>query len=186
MSENLDVSEEIARRLAEHSIETLKSTYSFAIQQHADSFKWITASLLAINSGGAFAVLNFEKLDLVSKKVSGLFFLVGILLSMLVAVAAQKLTIRALPILNHQIGFWISVLEDGKIPANLEEIESANAKKVIRFQWIVPMIGWLSAACFVAGMASIGLNLHSEKSPSSAGRNAVHHVPASGIQSNDR
>ena len=174
MSEVLSVSEETARRIAEHSIDSLKSSQNFLLQQHSDSFKWITASLLTVNSGGAFAILNTEKIDIITKKTSGMYFLVGILLAMLVGVFAQRLTARVIKILNQQVGFWLSVLEDGAIPQNLTEIEAQNSKDATRLQWIVPVIGWLSAACFVAGMFSIGANLKADSSAPSSVKARSH------------
>jgi hypothetical protein len=158
MSE-VQISETAAKWLAEHSIEGLKRGRDVIIDQHADSFKWILASLLTINSGGAISLLSSSSLSPDVKVESGSFFILGIMTAILIAVISQKLSQRAFPIINSQIGLWLSVLEDGMIPNNLEEVENLNSIEMRRFQWIIPAVGWVSAICFLCGVISIGNGL---------------------------
>lgn len=159
MSEDNQISEKSAKWRAEFSIEGLKDGRTLIYTQHSDSFKWIIGSLLAINSGGAFAVLNNGNINYDGKFWPSIFFIIGILLSIAVAYATQRLSKRVINVIHRQIGFWHCVLEDGVIPPNLNEIEERDRTEALRFQWIVPAIGGLSALAFVAGVIALGTAL---------------------------
>jgi hypothetical protein len=163
MSEEHQISEMSAKWLAEFSIESLKGGRGLIYNQHSESFKWIMGSLLAINSGGAFAVMNNSNITYGGKFWPSVFFVIGILLLIMVAYAAQKLSARVINVIHRQIGFWLCVLEDGVIPPNLNEVEERDRAEAQRFQWIVPAIGWLSALAFVAGVLSLGSALKAKE-----------------------
>ena len=137
---------------AKAEIAFLNETRQMVLEQHSHSFKWITASLLAINGAAAISILNTDKLIVYWKIYSGIFFCIGILLALLVAVSAQKISLKGLIPIQRQIGYWISVSYDGERVEAVETELNKEFAAAMRFSWLVPALGWLSALMFVVGL----------------------------------
>ncbi len=152
MTGNEDLEPDLVRKIATHSIQTLQEAHRSVVEQHADSFKWITASLLAINGGAAVALLNADSIRGNLRVIPGGLFTAGILCALLVAVVTQKISARALPHLHRKIGWWIGKEHDGLLPENFEEDDAKTSSEITKFAWTIPAIGWLSAILFALGM----------------------------------
>lgn len=59
--------------------------------------KWIIASLLALNAGGAIAILNIGRLNKTMSLLSGLSFLFGVACALLCAFVLMSLSTRQVP-----------------------------------------------------------------------------------------
>lgn len=124
--------------------------------EHAQLFRWLTASLLAINSAAAFAILSAESLSPITKLISGGLFCLGILCSLLVGVLAQRSTQRVMPKIQEMVGYWIAVSIDGKRDEALEKVllDQLQEKDLAR---VSMAFGWLSAILFAGGVVCVGL-----------------------------
>ena len=147
------------RELAAGMLSAFQSSQSVLINQQVDLFKWLTASLLVINGVSATAVLNNEYLSAIFKISACGFYGAGTLLALLVAVAGQKSGQLAVKPLNEIIGYWLTVKADGIRGVEWEKELNANLESTLRYTWLVPAIGWLSAIAFVGGGVVAGVGL---------------------------
>jgi hypothetical protein len=172
------------RLAAGYEIQALEKIRELSFEQNVHAFKWLTGSLLVINAGGAIAAINSEFLTAHSKLLAGTIFGVGILLSLSIAVAAQKFSMHLIPKLQQQIGYWLGVSVDGERLESLEEQNQSDLKEQIRRAWIVPALGWISALAFVAGSVSVGFGLVEQESRKTDKTASIQGVGA-GKQSNN-
>lgn len=149
----------LLKMAAMEEIKSLVDARSRLFDEHTHMFRWLTASLLAINAGAAVAALNSDFLSAHSKIVSGGFFGCGLLAALLVGVLGQKLNKKLLPVVQRQIAYWITVADDGERWEEQETELAAEVQAAIKWAWTVPAIGWVSALIFLAGIASMGLGL---------------------------
>lgn len=160
---DLQQAEELSRAAALREISTLDDMRRLLLEQHSHSYKWITASLLAINGGAAVTILGQENLDPIWKVIAGGCFAIGILLALSVAVASQKINILALVPIQRQIGYWLTVSVDGHRLDDLECSLQNELRASAKFAWIVPGLGWLSALTFVLGLSAIAFPLLNQR-----------------------
>jgi hypothetical protein len=145
-------------RVAEHQIGRLERFESGASDQLVKMSVWLTASLLAINSGGALAALNVAE-HFEFPTPAALLFGIGILLALLSGVAIQGFQSKAAQPLEELLLYWRGVQISG-----VEDIERAVelAKPLItlnRFAFIPPTIGWFSGLAFFVGAIALGLHV---------------------------
>lgn len=138
------------RESAQHEIDSLIQLRTLLLEQHTHSFKWLNASLLAMNGGALVAILNSEKLQ-PNIFPATFCFLSGIVLSLLIGVAAQKISIQSLKPYQRMIGYWISVKSDGKRISAFEDQLGDELVEANKYGWIVPAVGWLSGVSFLLG-----------------------------------
>ncbi|MFM5931728.1 MAG: hypothetical protein ACKOPQ_12545 [Novosphingobium sp.] len=149
----------ILKETAREELSALQEYRRLNLEQHSSTFKWLMASLLAINSGGAIAVLNSEAVEMATKIRAGATFSAGIFFALLVGVISQRAAMKGLPPINHLIGYWLSVVHDGVRDEKIETELARNFSKSIRLAWLGQAIGWMSGFSFFAGLVLIGLGL---------------------------
>ena len=132
---------------------------AIAFEQHSQSFRWLTASLLAINGAAAIAILNSVSIPISAKLWSGIFFLLGILLALGIAVCSQRAGAALLPLIQTQVEYWDRVQFDGQRIIASESEAAANAKMPLRWSSAAQVCGWLSALTFCVGFIIAGANL---------------------------
>ena len=138
---------------AGHEIDFLSKMRQASMDQSADAAKWLLASLLAINGGGAVAAVNsIEKLQI---GVPAGLFAAGIMLALASAVIIQSVGYRSLAPIQEAIGYWITVVDDG---TQADEYEAKLKKRFLKLRWfgmLAPAAGWCSAGCFVCGALTL-------------------------------
>ena len=159
MTELDNSNRDLLREAAKVEIAALNESRKLILEQHSHSFKWLMASLLAINGGASIAVLNAESISAHTKVLSGAFFAIGIFSALLVAVASQKISIKSLLPIQSQIGYWISVSRDGERVESTEGKLQGEMKAAIKLAWTAPLFGWISALLFVCGLGVIAMGL---------------------------
>lgn len=126
------------------AIEQCDSEYQFCADQVASWSKWLTASLLLLNS--AALVSLFEKPFFWS---AGLY-LGGVALALISGVVMQEIYNRQAEISREQ---WIELQ---KVKAGfLKDVEAmtalqVRAKSMSKWHWIPPVAGWISGILFVS------------------------------------
>ncbi len=128
------------------------------LSEHSHMFRWLSASLLALNGGGAVALLSSEKTDAGFFVWAGIAFLLGITAALLIAVSAQRTSQLAMPKVQMMIGYWLAVSIDAERDEVLEKeitgelLVAHNSGKWSR------VYGWLSALSFLAGAIVTGVS----------------------------
>lgn len=146
--------EERDRALAARAVERLERDHKFAEQELATHARWLTASLFAANSAGIIAVVN-AKLG-AAGIYAGIIFVIGICAAMLSGYALQTFYNGQMDYLHSAERYWFLV----KIgdPRNEEEEGRLNDKLTgaNRWQFVAPLIGWISGILFLGGALATG------------------------------
>lgn len=150
---------EMIKRAALLEIEFLAETRRAVLEQHAAAFKWLNASLFAINGGGIIAVLAAHELSAVSKKMACTAFVAGILFALMSGRLGQTISLLSLKPIQNQSGYWLSVAIDGERDEDCERKLEADAKRAMKWGWTGQACGWASIVAFLVGAAFVGLAL---------------------------
>ena len=120
---------------------------------------WLTASLLAINGGGAIAVMNSAD-RLQAPALVAALFLLGLLFAMLNAVLIQSLSAVLQNPLEQWLAYWRGVEKYGLRQHQSEQELHQLVKRAQRYRWSAPAVGWISGAIFLVAVTMAGANLH--------------------------
>jgi hypothetical protein len=145
-------------------IDNLKSIRATAWDEHTHSFRWLMASLLAINGGACLALLNNSDVDLKFRIIASGIFIFGILMALLVAVFGQHSIQRTLGPLQKQIGYWMTVASDGERLAAYETELNDELLGSAKIGIASRVSGWLSAGAFLCGVITAGYGFAVAKS----------------------
>lgn len=156
MSDQFVLKPALVRRIAETEIANLLESKRALLEQHSASFRWLTASLLAVNGGGIVALVGQLNMPRVYVAGSGFLFFLGIIMALLCAWFSQRANRAMLNPVAEFLGFWLSVAHEGEL--DLEALKTmehkmAKATKVARPTQIS---GWLSAIAFSMGVLLAG------------------------------
>jgi hypothetical protein len=147
------------REAAKEEIENLKNVRATAWDEHTHSFRWIMATLSAINGGACVAILNQDGMNISSKLLASGLFVGGLLMALLVAVFGQHSVQRCLLPLQRQIGYWMTVASDGERDEAFETELNEELKTSARIGMGGRVSGWLAAICFISGVVVAGFGL---------------------------
>lgn len=134
------------------SFTTAKQTI---LEEHSASFKWLMASMLAINSCGLIKVSDLNSLQAMHQLAASIAFLVGILAALAIAWLGQIASRRMIEPLALAIAFWTITSATGEFDEEehseiIAKIQ-ASVKSGNRSRWA----GWLSTIAFSAGVILI-------------------------------
>jgi len=160
VSDELDPNKNVKlRRFAELEVERQSASADRLLNQHVADFKWLTASLLLLNSGASVAILNTPSVSNNGKMVSGSLYLAGIVFALLVGVASQKFAMKSLPGVIGYRALWLSISQGDTLDLDAERQAIGTIQAAAKRAWIVPALGYASAALFLAGSLTGGLHL---------------------------
>jgi hypothetical protein len=142
---------ELNKLAALHEVEMIDHLRKVAIDQHATAFRWLLASLLAVNGGGAIAVIGADGITNYWKVFACSSFSAGIVLSLFSAFLSQRFNMKGLPSLSRQMGYWLAVSHDGEFEPEIQKKFEDEFKEAIKHGWIVPTVGWMAAVAFIIG-----------------------------------
>lgn len=154
-----EIDPQLWQRTAEAELAAATHSRNALLEAHQDAYKWLVASLLAINGAGLLAVFNAAGLHDVGKIAAAAFFYLGIISSLLSSYLGQRANRLMIEPLSELMGYWITVAHDGDhVPERWEAI-NAKIQRAVRRSWAVQAAGWASAVCFSAGLLVVGMNL---------------------------
>lgn len=155
-----------SRHAALEEIDNLKVIRSTAWDEHTHSFRWLMASLLAVNGGACLSIFDKPGISYALRLLACGSFTIGIVAALLVAVFGQRSIQKSLGPLQRQIGYWMTVASDGlrdeKVEADLAKELEDSAKTGLASR----IAGWVSAIGFVLGVISVGFGLEPASKPS--------------------
>lgn len=168
MTESQKSDEELAEVIRAEILHLTESRQTI-LEKHSHSFKWLTASLLAINGAAGAATIN-SAISPIWKVAAGSAFSFGVILALLVAVLAQKVSMKSLPPIQRQIGYWIGVIHDGTRLEDFESTLTGEMKEATKWGWTIPVAGWVSGLFFAAGLAMTAMGILSVSEESICGK----------------
>ncbi len=158
--EELDPAE--IQRLATHKSDRLERSIEKIDGQFVTVSGWLTASLFALNAGGALTAIGaVDRLDSPSWSVS--IFAVGLIFALLGATLIQHFLSLTSPQAETLLTFWRGAAATGQADWEYYHSEKASLVSVERWFWTAPAVGWVSGVCFLVGGAVLALD---EASPS--------------------
>jgi hypothetical protein len=161
-SENVDP--QLWRRAAEGELTSATHSRNVLLEAHQDAYKWLLASLLAINGAGMLAVFNAAGLNASGKITAAVFFYLGIISALLSTYLSQRAHRLMIGPLGEAMGYWISVAHDGEHVPEIWEAINTKIQRAVRRSWPIQAAGWVSAVCFSAGLLAVGMNLQVSRS----------------------
>lgn len=148
------MSDDPTKLLARRTIERIDKQSAFVTAEYGTISRWLTASLFALNGGGAAAFLNSHN-DFGSRILPVSFFGAGIIFAMFGAMIVQELYGTLADLLRRQDFYWSRVAISGRRLRWAEARFKASRRRRYRYAWLAPLLGWISGALFVAGIAAI-------------------------------
>lgn len=145
------------RLLGQHMVGRFETLAQASSDQLVKTSGWLTASLLAINGGGALAALN--AVDRVHSASSAGWFGAGLLMAMVSGVAIQGIQAKIAAPVEQYLFFWRRVSENGQLDQGALEQHQRDLHKFERLRFIPPLAGWISAALFAAGGLTLAEDL---------------------------
>lgn len=153
---------EFVKKAAVEIVSFINEARRTVIEQHSQSFRWLTASLLAINGASALAVLTKAGEANFDAQTAGALFIGGIVLALFVGVASQRTNQAILPNLQEQLGYWLVVAHDGERVETREQELNDEMSSKMRLGVFTQVFGWLSGILFLGGAICIGLSLENQ------------------------
>lgn len=147
----------LRRRIAEMELASNGSLIRTLVEEHSAAYRWLMASLLAINSGGLFAVHKSFAAENLFAFLSIAAFYIGVAAALTVAFLGQKAAQKLLPSLSAAGIFWAEVAETDAFTKEEYDRVMGNvsgAKTVGRW---APIAGFVSFIAFSFGLIFIGL-----------------------------
>jgi hypothetical protein len=147
---------EDVRSIARFELSTILDGRNRLMDEHAASFRWLTASLFAANGGALIALVGSDDIPAYARVWAGSWFTIGILFSLLTAWFNQRLVGRMIDPMTNLIAFW------GGIAHGLEFDEERHSelitavKNSTKKSWAVQACGWIAALVFLCGMVAAG------------------------------
>lgn len=153
-----DLRDNVYRR-AQYQLAALAESRSKLIDEHSAAFRWLIASLLAVNGGSALALFGNQQIGYLDKFWAGTYFSIGILLALVCAYFSQGAARRMFAPIGALASFWINVesaadFDEEHYKLLLKDVDTAAAGSLR-----TRIAGWLSAIAFCAGVLSVGRSL---------------------------
>lgn len=137
-----------------------------SLQQHTDSYKWLTASLLVINGAACLSILSLESLGLEARLAAGSLFSAGVVFALLTGVANQRANQSIMPEIRKQLGYWLAVAYHGVREPELEATHRSEFRSAKRLALLGSALGRVSGLCWILGAVTLGVGMfHAEKVP---------------------
>lgn len=158
----------IKTRLANSSADYMAHARNKTLDEGTAAARWLTASLLAVNGGGAIAALNIVE-KLTRPGLVGGLFVAGLMAAMLSGYLLQHFNYGAVDLLANRAAYWAVVGERGTRDPETEGPMDDAQSRFNRLALCAPLAGWLSAMLFLAACITIGCT-YSGKQATSAGQ----------------
>jgi len=144
--------DEVVKAIAENAVDFFGQARSLAISEHSNTFKWLLASLLTLNSGAGFAIFGIDQIDLLSKLLAGGAFYLGIIGALLIAVFGQRANQKLIQPIVEMQEFWIVTKTTGKIDEDKQKTLAGNVKKASKLGLWSRVAGYFSVTMFSVGL----------------------------------
>lgn len=152
----LTTSDEIARLSAKRVVERIDKQAAFVSTEYGTISRWLTASLFALNGGGAAAFMNANA-GAGGRLVPMVLFGSGVVFAMFGAMIVQETYGNLADLLRRQDLYWSRVMVSGRRLRWAEALFKASRRRRYRRAWLAPCLGWISGALFVCGIGAVAL-----------------------------
>ena len=127
------------------------------LEEHSASFRWLMASLLAINAGALTMVKDAFTANAVWAGVAGTSFFIGIACALLIARFGQKAIQAMIGPLSEAVAFWSIVSVTGDLVQDVHDAIGVKINTAMAKGKIPSLFGFAAFAAFSVGLASLGI-----------------------------
>ena len=144
------------KRLAELELAKLDATRLRVVEEHSAAFRWLMASLLALNGAGLIAVKDMLHTNSHWLALGcAASFYVGCACALYVAVLGQRASQNGLTYLSKAIAFWTAVHMTGDYNVEGQEIMMGDVTSLEKASKRAPRVGRMSFAFFSLGLLGL-------------------------------
>ena len=143
------------KAIAANEVSSCISAKQTIIEEHSASFKWLMASMLAINAGGLLKVGELESVSPAHQLTAAVAFLIGILAALAIAWLGQIAGRKMIEPLAQAIAFWTMTSATGEFDEEEHNQVIANIQKSLKFGTRSRWAGWLSVLAFTTGIVAV-------------------------------
>jgi hypothetical protein len=160
MNDQLSGIETSAQEIAEFVLSNTLELQNRLIDEISAAFRWLMASLLAVNGGSALALLSSDSIERCGVIVAGALFTIGTFSALLLGFFTLKSAERAIQPISSMVEFWLTARHVGEFEqAELETRTNVLEARLRPTKIASYLTGVSSAICFLLGTIAIGLNL---------------------------
>jgi hypothetical protein len=136
---------------AKYAVDFLLHARTASLESALDIGKWVLASSLAINAGGAVASVSAAEHhpDVAAVAVA---FVTGIVVTVLAAFYRARVAIWAANQMHAVIAYWVGVQHYGVRYEDIEAGHPALAKKISWYEWLTFIFVAFSLGLFLSGV----------------------------------
>jgi hypothetical protein len=154
---DIEETRENNKKFGEKQHAAVTSSQNRLLEEHSAAFRWLMASLLAINSAGLLVLKDGLGSMSVWKALAGVSFYAGIVSAFAIAWFAQQVVRASLPLYSKQIAFWATVHVTGEFDPETHAQVIQEPTDVYEKSKMAPRAGWISLAAFTIGLICIGI-----------------------------
>ena len=143
--------DESIRRLAQHELQNATESRRTILEEHSSAFRWLLASLLAINGGGIVVSKELFAAAPLASVISDGFFVLGIMCALLTAWFSQRANRAMIQPLSEMVAFWIACIETNDFDPEVFKEASASMAPALKKARPTQLCGWVSASAFLIG-----------------------------------
>ena len=126
-------------------------------EEHSASFKWLSASLLAMNGAGLLGLKDIKLTDPTHALISGAAFYTGIVLALLIAFLGQKSNQKMLDPVARSSLYWRVVAHSGILNEAVQKDIDGRIAMAMKFARWPSRVGFASLTFFSVGLAALAL-----------------------------
>lgn len=152
-----DLPAEDIRKIGDLEYQAANVARTSLMEEHSASFKWLMASLLAINAGGLLALKDAKGPLSAISLASGCCFYLGIAGALMVAWLGQRSARALLEPLSELVGFWKAVSVFGHFEEADHKAILSRVQASVRQARYPAWAGWLSFLSFSIGLLLLGI-----------------------------
>ena len=127
------------------------------IDEHTASFRWLMASLLALNGAGLLSLKDIKLSNSTFTLIAGSAFFLGIALAMLIARLGQKANQQMLDPMSRLALYWRNVAATGEIDEETQTDLDQRVSKAIKGAKWPAAAGFASFTFFATGLVAIAI-----------------------------
>ena len=160
MDREPEASDTRIQRVAGFVLSTTLELQKRLMDENSAAFRWLMASLLAVNGGSALGILSSESVCRDGVVLGGAIFTAGIFSALLLGFFTLKSAERAIDPISKMIEFWLEASLSGEFDEKLLQERQGQLKSRLKPTKIASYLtGFSSAICFLVGSVVVGLNL---------------------------
>ena len=151
--------------VADRELVKFETSRGRLMEEHSAAFRWIMASLLALNGAGLLALKDVATIHSWQAIIAGLCFYLGCACALMVAVFGQRASQAGIEFLSFLIAFWTTVRVTGEYRKDEHDSCLTRQQSAIEKSKKSPKIGWLSFGLFSVGLFFLALAISTHHAP---------------------